>query len=99
VFLNFSFLKTKIMNEKKITPLVIKSLGITALLIIIINLISLAFAYFNLNTQGNITMKFDNGMFWLNGEQSGMNFTEFKYWAFYFLIFASSFTYLKKQQS
>ncbi|MFD2822222.1 hypothetical protein ACFS5M_00980 [Lacinutrix iliipiscaria] len=74
-----------------------KSIGITLLVIVVVNLISFIIDYLKIDTTNDFSLKFDNGMFWVNGNRAGMDFTDIKYWLFYILVFSVAFFYFKKR--
>lgn len=85
------------MKPKQLLLLSLKILGITALLIVSINLISAAFSIVQLN--GNLeSFHFKHGLFKINGEPVGMNFVEAKYWLFYAALFILCFTFFFKKR-
>ena len=85
------------MKNKQTLTLIGKSIGVTLIGILLVNLIILLVAYVKLDSQNDFNVKFNDGMFWLNGNIAGMNFTELKYWLFYLLLFVVSFLYVKKK--
>lgn len=85
------------MTNKEIFTLIGKSIGLTIIIILIVNFISLLVAFIKIDKSNDFNLKFNDGMFWLNGQIVGMNYTELKYWLFYLLLFALSFIYIKKK--
>ncbi|MBB4118445.1 hypothetical protein GGR32_000719 [Mesonia hippocampi] len=87
------------MNTKKI-KLILNVLIASAITIVFINLISLIFSLLTLKSPIEInSLIFDNGMFFLNGENIGMNFIETKYWLFYTLLLVTYYHLFKNKES
>ncbi len=88
----------KILNSNPKINLLYKSLGLTLVVIISINFISFLFKLFSTETETGFTIKFKRGLFIINGEQSGLNYSEYKYWLFYVLIFLLSVYFFKNKK-
>lgn len=87
------------MNTKKI-KLILNVLVASAITVVFINLISLIFSLLTLKPPIEInSLIFDNGMFFLNGENIGMNFIETKYWLFYTLLLVTYYHLFKNKES
>ena len=76
------------MNLKKIQlKSIVVAFAAVAVTVVGINQLSFLFTYFSLGFPEITQFKFDNGLFWLNGERIGMGFEEPKYRAFYVFLF------------
>ncbi|MDO6596366.1 hypothetical protein Q4512_05530 [Oceanihabitans sp. 2_MG-2023] len=87
------------MTNKENFTLISKSAGLTIIILLTVNCISLLVGFIQMEKRNEFNLKFNDGMFWLNGEIVGMNFIELKYWLFYLLLFVISFLYLKRKTS
>ncbi|WP_452226643.1 hypothetical protein [Lacinutrix cladophorae] len=87
------------MTNKENFTLISKSAGLTIIILLTVNCISLLVAFIQMEKRNEFNLKFNDGMFWLNGEIVGVNFIELKYWLFYLLLFVISFLYLKRKTS
>lgn len=79
--------------------LIYKSIGLTIITIIIVNFIYFLIKLFSTSINNDFSVKFKHGLFIINGESSGLNYSELKYWLFYGVIFILSIFYFKKKQS
>ncbi len=78
--------------------LIYKSIGLTIIVILLVNLIYFLIKLFSTPiTNGYFSVKFKHGLFIINGESTGLNYNEIKYWLFYGLIFVLSIFYFKKK--
>lgn len=79
--------------------LIFKSIGLTIITIILVNFIYFLIKLFSTSINNNFNVKFEHGLFIINGESTGLNYSELKYWLFYGLIFIISIFYYSKKQS
>lgn len=84
------------MQSKKLLLLSLKALGISAILIVAVNLISAALSAVQLNEPLN-SFYYKHGLFEVNGKAVGMNFVELKYWLFYIALFILVFSLLYRK--
>ncbi len=83
--------------SKKQISIIYKSLGLTIVAILVINLLSFLFKLFQVNQGSAMSVKFKHGLFIINGETSGLNYSESKYWVFYIVVFVICFFYYKRK--
>lgn len=83
---------------KKQINIIYKALGLTIVGILLINLISFLIKLMQSNTANAMSVKFKHGLFVINGETSGLNYSETKYWLFYIGLFIISFFYFKRKK-
>jgi hypothetical protein len=85
------------MKTNKITSLLIKSLGLTILVVLSINIIGLLIAYLNLQDKTIHSLLFDEGVFTLNGKEIGYSLFSLRYLFFNLVIFGLSFYIVSKK--
>lgn len=85
------------MNLKKIKlKSIVIAFAAAAVTVLGINLLSFLYTYYSLGFPEITHFKFDNGLFWLNGELIGIGFEETKYRAFYVFLFLVWAVYYSK---
>ena len=77
--------------------LIYKSFGLTIVTILIVNFIYFLIKLLSITHNDSFSIKFKHGLFVINGEITGLNYSETKYWLFYGLIFIVSFFYYSKK--
>lgn len=73
------------MKPKSFAQLVLKTIGITAIIIVSLNLLSAIFSIIQLGEKIS-ALHYQYGLFEVNGKPVGMNFVDLKYWLFLYNI-------------